>query len=447
MAMAMAKLDTIPERKVFIDLFSGCGGLALGLTKAGWNALFAIEKDPSAFETLRYNLVDTEDSSFSWPAWLPKQAHFIESLLDNHKDHLRALRGHVDLISGGPPCQGFSSAGRRNPRDPRNQLTEHYINVVEILRPRFLLLENVLGFDIPFGCDEVDIGDDSCHVTNEDSVAYSEVVRAKLESLGYQTYAGSVASFRWGVPQLRPRFIMIAVREDDDLDCEELDLLKYVEGTREDFLRRKGLPLRPISAGEAIDDLRVEGRGLVPAVDSSVAGFKQIAYECPEVLGAYLRLMREGMEASSSPNSLRLTQHRPETRARFKKIIQSCTPGRGLTPTQRARLGTSKHSISLLARDKPSATVTTLPDDIVHYSEPRILTVRENARLQSFPDWFEFKGAYTTGGKYRKQQCPRYTQVGNAVPPLLAEGIGSALGELLEQLVRGGDGQGQEQCA
>jgi DNA (cytosine-5)-methyltransferase 1 len=75
--------------------------------------------------------------------------------------------------------------------------------------------------------------------------------------------------------------------------------------------------------------------------------------------------------------------------------------------------------------------LTTLPDDIIHYSEPRILTVRECARLQSFPDWFEFRGKYTTGGERRVHECPRYTQVGNAVPPLLGEAIGKALIELI----------------
>jgi DNA (cytosine-5)-methyltransferase 1 len=83
---------------------------------------------------------------------------------------------------------------------------------------------------------------------------------------------------------------------------------------------------------------------------------------------------------------------------------------------------------------KPSHTLTTLPDDLLHYSEPRILTVRELARLQSFPDWFEFRGKYTTGGKRRRHECPRYTQVGNAVPPLVAQALGNVLMETLETL-------------
>jgi DNA (cytosine-5)-methyltransferase 1 len=77
--------------------------------------------------------------------------------------------------------------------------------------------------------------------------------------------------------------------------------------------------------------------------------------------------------------------------------------------------------------EKPAPTLTTLPDDILHYRDPRILTVREYARIQSFPDWFRFKGKYTTGGASRRHECPRYTQVGNAVPPLLGQAIGSGL--------------------
>ncbi|SIS41185.1 DNA cytosine methyltransferase [Neptunomonas antarctica] len=92
--------------------------------------------------------------------------------------------------------------------------------------------------------------------------------------------------------------------------------------------------------------------------------------------------------------------------------------------------GTKKHALTPPDEDAPSATVTTLPDDILHYSEPRILTVREMARLQSFPDHYEFKGPYTTGRVLRKQSCPKYTQVGNAVPPLLGEALGAMFKKL-----------------
>jgi DNA (cytosine-5)-methyltransferase 1 len=87
-----------------------------------------------------------------------------------------------------------------------------------------------------------------------------------------------------------------------------------------------------------------------------------------------------------------------------------------------------------MAPNKQAPTLTTLPDDVLHYSEPRILTVREYARIQSFPDWYQFKGKYTTGGDMRRKDCPRYTQIGNAVPPLLAEAVGHALVTILQEL-------------
>jgi DNA (cytosine-5)-methyltransferase 1 len=98
----------------------------------------------------------------------------------------------------------------------------------------------------------------------------------------------------------------------------------------------------------------------------------------------------------------------------------------------RATFKLKKHRIYPMSADEPAPTITTLPDDILHFGDPRILTVREYARLQSFPDWFVFKGKYTTGGDRRTKECPRYTQVGNAVPPLL----GLALGKALEFVIK-----------
>ena len=94
-------------------------------------------------------------------------------------------------------------------------------------------------------------------------------------------------------------------------------------------------------------------------------------------------------------------------------------------------LNSAKHRVHWLDPNLPAPTITTLPDDFIHYSEPRILTVRECARLQSFPDWFRFLGNYTSGGDRRAKECPRFTQVGNAVPPRLAEFLGSYLREVL----------------
>ena len=140
--------------------------------------------------------------------------------------------------------------------------------------------------------------------------------------------------------------------------------------------------------------------------------------------------MRFKCNDNSAPNSLRLPRHKKETLDRFEKILTSFDKGKSLTKEQLLGLGTKKQCFTPLHPDMLSRTITTLPDDLLHYSEPRILTVRENARIQSFPDWFEFQGKYTTGGVRRKEECPRYTQVGNAVPPLMAEALGSIIAEL-----------------
>jgi DNA (cytosine-5)-methyltransferase 1 len=132
-------------------------------------------------------------------------------------------------------------------------------------------------------------------------------------------------------------------------------------------------------------------------------------------------------------NSMRLARHTKQVSTRFLAIINSCRQGVRMSDKDRDRFGLLKHRVYPMAPNKPAPTITTLPDDVVHYSEPRILTVRESARLQSFPDWFEFCGKFTTGGNRRTKECPRYTQVGNAVPPLLARAIGLGIAATLTE--------------
>jgi len=130
---------------------------------------------------------------------------------------------------------------------------------------------------------------------------------------------------------------------------------------------------------------------------------------------------------TQKPNSLRMANHREATKIKFIKVLKTCPKGRALSKEDRERFNMKKQCFTPLHPNQIAKTVTTLPDDLLHYSEPRILTVRENARLQSFPDWFDFQGKYTTGGARRKEECPRYTQVGNAVPPLMAEALGTLI--------------------
>src|SRR3954464_10532702 len=131
---------------VFIDAFAGCGGLSLGLMQAGMKGLFAIEKDEFAFQTLRDNLIKARSRfRFAWPSWLPKEATSIEALIETHRSELVKLRGKVDVLAGGPPCQGFSTAGRRRMNDPRNRLFKSYVELVTLVQPKVVLMENVRG--------------------------------------------------------------------------------------------------------------------------------------------------------------------------------------------------------------------------------------------------------------------------------------------------------------
>jgi DNA (cytosine-5)-methyltransferase 1 len=403
----------------YIDLFSGCGGLSLGLGNAGWQGIFAVEKDEMAFATFKYNLIDGEKyGHFNWPAWLPQKATTIQAILKNHKVELAKLKGQVDLIAGGPPCQGFSMAGMRNADDPRNRLSDEYLKMVKIVRPKYIILENVRGFNAIFRNAKGQKG----------KIPQSMVVKAKLENLGYSVFTDYVNSQDFGVPQQRKRFLMVGIRNDILNDSmNPFDLLKIVTPK---FLKTKGLCAKPVSVREAIGDLETKNKRFIQHSGTAERGFKALDYKQPNQLSPYQKIMRHGLNGEK-PNSMRLARHKTTTVTKFQLIQEVCRPGIALNSAQRAMIGTKKQTITVLDPQAPSKTLTTLPDDILHYSEPRILTVRESARIQSFPDDFVFQGRYTTGGKRRIKECPRYTQVGNAVPPFLGEAFGVLIKKMI----------------
>lgn len=414
----------------FIDLFAGGGGLSLGLMLSGWKGLFAVEQDSLAFGTLKFNLLERAGScpyKYDWPVWLEKNPIEISHFIERHGKDLAKLKGQLDLLAGGPPCQGFSLAGRRKSNDPRNRLFRHYVELVELLQPPFLLLENVKGISVAFR-KKVKGGSRNKRPRRP----FSEHIKKNLQDAGYEVYMRLIRGTEIGVPQFRPRYIMLAIRRDLLKSCPNFDPFYDFEMRRKEFLEAKGLPVkRPITVRQAISDLETEGKPLVDCVDA--AGCEQIEYSNPRT--KYQRLLHGGLNGTA-PNSLRLANHREKTRKRFHKIISTCRHGIQLCEKDRKRFGLKKHCIVPLDANQPSHTLTTLPDDLLHYSEPRILTVREYARLQSFPDWYEFKGKYATGGDKRLRECPRYTQAGNAVPPFLAEFVGLLLKDLNRRLLR-----------
>jgi DNA (cytosine-5)-methyltransferase 1 len=417
----------------FVDLFSGCGGLSLGISMAGLQGQFVVERDPMAFDTFSDNFLGDREvpiNKFDWPSWLEKQAWGIDDLLDKHHGDLAKLQGTIQVLAGGPPCQGFSFAGRRREDDPRNQLFEKYVQVVDTIKPSILILENVPGMKVAHSSKRDEEGE-----REPTAESYYDKLKKSLEAIGYEVHGQIVDASRFGVPQRRLRLIVIGIKKHlaSQLEGGVMHAFNVLESMRVEMLARHGLPkTKPVSAQDAISDLLVHQTFTQPCTDPfSRRGFEEPYYLGP--LTNYQRLMHKRCR-NDAMNSMRLARHRDDVRARFKKIIKECQQGVRMNEKNRARFGLKKHRIYVMSPWEPAPTITTLPDDVLHYSEPRILTVRESARLQSFPDWFRFRGKFTTGGKLRTKECPRYTQVGNAVPPLLAEAIGLAVASILDEL-------------
>ena len=400
---------------VFIDAFAGCGGLSLGLLKAGWGGLLAIEKDAFAFSTLKANLIDSGSRHrYAWTDWLEQKPWTIEILMNGHRDKLAGLRGKVDLLAGGPPCQGFSSAGRRRPGDPRNELVERYLEFVELVLPRMVLIENVRGITYDFvGTEEA-----------PDRRNFANDLMARLGT-HYHVYTDTIRCSEFGVPQQRPRFFLVGILKSEGRKLARRDEpFARLRSSKVRFLERRGLSTR-VTCKQAISDLEVARAGIGACADSK--GYEAILTGAART--NFQLLMRDGFEGALSDT--RLAKHRPHIVERFTKIILECkAAGRlcvQLNREMRERHGINKMATRVLDPAKAAPTITSMPDDLLHYSEPRTLTVRENARLQTFPDWFAFQGKYTTGGERRAREVPRFTQVANAVPPLIAEMWGEVL--------------------
>lgn len=403
------------EPKKYIDLFAGCGGLSLGLHNAGWKGLFAIEKSSDAFNTLEYNLINNLNH-FDWPDWLPKESHDINDILKNFRKELINLRDRVDMIAGGPPCQGFSMAGRRNEYDIRNNLVKSYIRFIGLVKPKIIFFENVKGFTLEF------------KKNKDKGIAYSTYVKNRLNRLGYQVYGELVNFADYGLPQKRTRFILVGIKKDIvgvDKNSSKSFFLQLMRN-RVNFLSSKGLST-DTNLGDAISDL-LKSNGTVQSPDTK--GFNFGVYGKSQC--KYQEIMR-GDFLLKIPDSHRFANHRLDIVERFQSILSDSKTRRNkdLDKQLRMQYNIKKHTIIPLDKEDKSPTITTLPDDYIHYLEPRILTVREYARIQSFPDSFIFKGKYTTGGKRRVLEVPRYTQIGNAIPPLFAEQVGLILKKLI----------------
>lgn len=405
-------------KNTYIDLFAGCGGLSLGFFNSNeWKAQFAIEKSPDAFATLRYNLID-QHNHFDWPDWLPKTNHDINDIIENYGDNLRSLRGEIDLVAGGPPCQGFSTAGRRVEDDIRNKLIESYVKFIQLVQPKLIFFENVKGFTQKFDKNKVE------------GRIYSEYVKTSLRSKlemedfpGYEVYGKLIDFSEFGVPQKRTRFILVGIRKDLETTYKPKDFFDLMISNRTSFAKSKGIRISNNLKDAISDLLRIEE---TDCPDSN--GFKSGLYN--NMSSSYQKLMRSGY-SEKIPDSHRFAKHSDKTVEKFSYLLKYAEKGKSVSDEIKEKYNLKKRTIIPLDGLKPTPTITTLPDDYIHYCEPRIFTVREYARIQSFNDWYKFRNKYTTGGVLRTKEVPRYSQIGNAIPPLFGEQAGAILSKLL----------------
>lgn len=398
------------EKRTYIDLFSGCGGLSLGLHNAGWKGVFAIEKSEDAFKTLEHNLIKKK-KHFDWPNWLDQKHHDINKVLENNSRNLIELRGKVDLVAGGPPCQGFSMAGRRIENDSRNDLINSYVKFIDLVQPKLIFFENVKGFTQGF------------KQNNKKGEAYSVAVIRKLKETGY-TVQGHLINFAdYGIPQKRTRFILVGIHNEflkKNTSINEATFFKEILKNREQFLINKNLIVNPTLEHAISDLLQSNGQ-----IESETPNFKAGVYG--EIASKYQKYARKYKRQDGKVDSHRFAKHTETVKNRFQIALDE----KLTSATYRERFNLKKSSTKILDANQPTPTITTLPDDYIHYCEPRIMTVREYARIQSFPDTYQFKGKYTTGGKRRTQEVPRYSQIGNAIPPLFGEQAGLVLKQLI----------------
>ena len=399
------------KKYTFIDLFAGCGGLSEGFYRQGFKALAHVEIDHWACETLRtrmkfYGYKDYNKEVIEHDITSDDILGRIDSAVNGRT---------VDIIIGGPPCQAYSTAGRvrdgkRMASDPRNYLFESYVKILEYYSPKFFVFENVTGLL-------------SAQVKN--APIFPKVLKAlgnKYKVIGNpEVLVHNTADY--GVPQLRKRVIIIGVRKDIDKNAEELyeSIIKTHWNPETLNDERKGRK-RFIDVRQAIGDLP----SVEPGHDASTEAFD---YPCDNEF-----LKRIGKPGKHPLMDHIARNHNDMDRERFKVMIHNHWSfgqlRREMPQYEHEHARVFDNSYVVQWWDLPSKTILAhIHKDGFQFIHPdeeqrRTFTVREAARIQSFPDDFEFKGS--RGEKYK--------QIGNAVPPLFAEALAKSIRKNLNDI-------------
>lgn len=355
-----------------IDLFSGCGGFSHGFEKAGFNVLLGVDIWKDALVTFKKN---------------HRKAKILEANLtqitgEHLLSYINRDKNEIDVVIGGPPCQGFSVSGKRILDDPRNQLYKAFVQVVDLIRPKVFVMENVPGLIRLF------------------KGQAKEKIIESLESIDYNVSYKILTAADYGVPQIRKRVFFVGLRKDlfkFPYDYFEFPIPKYGIDSKCPY----------ITSEEAISDL--------PLLEGEV-GEEVTPYPCSPQ-NTYQQLMRKN---SDSIYNHIATVHKPRT----VETISMVPDGGNYKDLPKELWEIRKVNIAWTRMDskKPCFTIDTGHNHHFHYKANRVPTVRESARIQSFPDDFIFYGTKTSQLK----------QVGNAVPPMLSEVIAKKIKNIIE---------------
>jgi len=360
--MGRKNYDRYKSNRDVISLFSGAMGLDLGLEKAGLNVIIGQDFEPACVETMKKNnrkVLGGDIREISAPDLLK---------LTNLKI------GEPFMICGGPPCQPFSTAGKRlGINDPRGSLFMDFIRMIDYIRPRFFVMENVKGImSAPLKHVSAEERDDSDPEQKLGTVL--DVILSEFNKLNYKTVYGILDAVNYGVPQFRERFVLIGSRDHEDIF---LPIPTH-------FYKHQNPEYRWKTLGEAIKDLEND-----PG-ECGTFGEERLKY---------LRMVPEGGNWRDLPDNL----------------IESAMGG--AYKSGGGKVGFYRR----LSYNQPSPTITTAPAQkatmLCHPTKDRPLSVKEYARIQQFPEDWELTG--TTAAKYK--------QIGNAVPVGLAEAVGKAI--------------------